>query len=106
MVGGEIECALVVEERKVAEDVRFNFLRLSFRVEYLQFGDDILNRAPAVATFEDFKARAAQPKRPLRHVQNARRLALFIQAATHGETRAALKVRLHRACFPGRIRLV
>jgi hypothetical protein len=61
LAGSEIERSLIVKPREVAEDVVFDFLWLGLRVELLQFGNNLLNGALAVATLDDLKAWAVQP---------------------------------------------
>ena len=95
-----------MEPREVAENVFFDFLWLGLRVQLLQFGNYLPNGAFAVTTLDDFKAWAVQPERPFRHVQNARRLTLIIQAATHGKARAAVKFRRHPGSLPDQNLLV
>ena len=90
-----------MQPREVSENIFFNFLWFGLRVQLLQFGDDLLNSVLAVATLDDLKAWAVQTQRPLRHVQNARWLTLFIQSATYREAWAAVEFRRHAGSLPG-----
>ena len=56
-----------MEEFKIAEDVGFDFLRLGFGVELLQFGDELGDGAFAVATRHDLEARAVEAECAFRH---------------------------------------
>lgn len=51
---GEIQCALIVQELEIAQNVLFDLFRLCFRIEFLQFGYDLGDGVFAVATRDDF----------------------------------------------------
>jgi hypothetical protein len=78
----EVEGALVVEEFEVAENVGFDFGGFGFGVDGLEFGDDFADGALAVATLDDFEARAIEAKGAFGHEQDL--LAVVLAEADAG----------------------
>jgi len=66
----EIEGALVLQEFQVAEDVGFDFGGVGFGVEVLEFGDDFADGTLAVASLNDFEARAVQAEGAFGHEED------------------------------------
>ena len=87
----EIEGALFVEKREIVEDIAFDAGRLGFGVEGLQFGDDVADRAAAVAALDDLKTRATQAKSTFRHEEHAPATRFVVQAAADGEARLGIE---------------
>ncbi len=97
----EIEGALFLEALQISEDILLDFLRLGFRIQFLQVGNNLLDRVISVAALDDFQARAVEPQRSFRHQEHSRRLRLFIEAAAWSEARALGQLWRHADSFAG-----
>jgi hypothetical protein len=67
---GEVEGALVLEKLEVADDVGLYFRGVGLGVKSLEFGDDLVNGVLAVATLDDFQARAVQAEGAFGHQED------------------------------------
>ena len=96
----KIESTLVSKQRKIAKNILLDLGWVGFGINRLQFGDDLLNSAFAVAAFNDFEAWAAESQCAFRHEERAGLLRFFIQAAAGSETRVRLQVGCHAVAAP------
>src|SRR5258708_151459 len=69
-------------------------MRLGFGIDLLQIQNDLLDGVLAVAALDNFKAWPVQAEGAFRHEQHAL-LVVFAQAASGGQARAAVHLRVH-----------
>src|SRR5712664_2703553 len=69
-------------------------MRLGFGIDLLQIQNDLLDGVLAVAALDNFKAWPVQAEGAFRHEQDAQ-LVVFAQAASGGQARAAMHLRVH-----------
>ena len=82
---GEVEGALVAEEREISQDVLLDFFGFGFAIDLLEFRDDFGDAVIAVAALNDLKTGAIQSKSAFGHKEDALIFA-FAQANAGGET--------------------
>jgi hypothetical protein len=74
------------EKREIAEDVLCDALRLGFRIEELQVGDNLLYGVAAVAALDDFETGAVETKRFIAFDEQARVFFFVVDTATESKT--------------------
>ncbi len=95
----EIESAILLQERKIAKDVLFHFLRMRLGIDFLQIQNDLLDGVLAVAALNNLETWAIQPKGAFRHKQHAL-LVVFAKATAGSEARPGLEIESHRQKYP------
>src|SRR5260370_40490656 len=96
----EVEGALFLQEREIAKDVLLDFVRLRFRINLLQLGDDLRHSVLAVAARNNLQARAIQAQSTFGHEQDTLIVALS-HAAPRREPRPAVSLRCHALSLAG-----
>ena len=84
-----------MKQREVTKNVLLYFCRIGFGINRLQFVDDLLNGAFAVAAFNNFEAWATESQCAFRHEECAGLLRFFVQAAAGSETRVRMEIWRH-----------
>lgn len=95
----KIKGALIVQQRQIAQNIRFDFFGLSFGIDLLQIQDNLLDGVLAVAALDNLEAGAVEAEGAFGHEQHTL-LVVFAKTASGSQARAAVRFRRHRRCFP------